>query len=382
MELEISNKKVFFLSELAFVLYIWSFTYSRPLLHLYPSFSSGILVFITIFCFILSFSKKLRVQKEKVFFIIFFIVFIVLDNLFRNYLFSRTFLYDILYSVIVPLVLLTRVKSFNKLLLYHTNISLIIICLLGSDPFFNYVTFTDYMNYGLKVGLPCFIGTYLGYRYFNKKVMFLGLLASSFAVILFSNRSVSLCAVLFVVIFEFVTAYNKKKYFGRAFILILLIGFLSSFVKTFLLLIYNFLDSVGLTSYALYKIIYQLDSREVDSVVLSGREDLWEKAIILLEENPIVGNGSSFYINEYGTYPHNLILDISISFGMLGLILFLGIIMHASFKIFTIKEIDLKITVIWFLCLWFPILMFSSTYSISWGLWSFVLIGCTYNKKV
>lgn len=49
-----------------------------------------------------------------------------------------------------------------------------------------------------------------------------------------------------------------------------------------------------------------------------GRNFLYGRAINLITQKPIMGNGFLSFIKEYGTYPHNIFLDILTSFGIFG----------------------------------------------------------------
>lgn len=68
-----------------------------------------------------------------------------------------------------------------------------------------------------------------------------------------------------------------------------------------------------------------LDYRGFERIVTRGdnRSDVWEMAIHAIEGAPIIGYGFGGYGEAFnGLYPHNIILDVTLSTGLLGLVLF------------------------------------------------------------
>lgn len=367
-----------FKKELAFVIYIWSFTFLRPILHFFPSLSTIILLGVSIGCLVLSLSAKSFIKTKEVynsyFYIIGLFLIFLLDNAFRNTDYSFDLLYNLVYSVIIPLFLFTSISNFKAILLYNSWFSLVLIFLLGLDPFYEYSIFTDYMNYGVKLALPAYIGCYIGYKYLKKKVFILGVVFSLACVLFFSNRSCLLSAIFFTIVINYLSSKNKIKTIILILFSVLTFYLFSFFLVDFLKLLYSYIVSMDYNSYSLYKIIYQLENNNNLDVVLSGRDHIWDNAIYLIDENPIFGTGSSFFLANFGTYPHNIILDILLSFGFVGLITLVVILSKSFVRYQRMQDLDLKIICTWFLFLWFPILFFSLTYSVSFPLWIFIYI--------
>lgn len=77
-----------------------------------------------------------------------------------------------------------------------------------------------------------------------------------------------------------------------------------------------FLVNHGITIALIHKMADLLSST---GSILSQRDENWRLAWQMICESPIWGNGIGEYANRYGTWPHNLFLQIAVEFGVLGL---------------------------------------------------------------
>lgn len=66
----------------------------------------------------------------------------------------------------------------------------------------------------------------------------------------------------------------------------------------------------------------------------SGRDEYFEKALLQIQNSPLIGNGIGYYSNSIGryTYPHNFVLEIANDFGAVGIIGLFIILIYSLIK--------------------------------------------------
>jgi O-antigen ligase len=101
-------------------------------------------------------------------------------------------------------------------------------------------------------------------------------------------------------------------------------------------------------------------------VASSGRDVLYNNALAQIKEHPILGSGIGSYAEKAGEYiyPHNIILEILLDFGFIGLIFFVPIIIYLflrTVKILNQNDISYNILGFFFLNSFIK-LMFSGSY--------------------
>lgn len=81
-----------------------------------------------------------------------------------------------------------------------------------------------------------------------------------------------------------------------------------------------------------------------ETVYTSGRDVLYAEAISMIKERPIFGNGlASFTASTGSVYPHNLLLEMILEVGLIGLVFFLIFLMFSISFIFKMKKTPLFI---------------------------------------
>ena len=99
------------------------------------------------------------------------------------------------------------------------------------------------------------------------------------------------------------------------------------------------------------------ENRQNDEVVAErsnsielGRIDLYRLALYEFKNKPLLGRGPLGFYNKYGAYTHNCILEILADTGIVGALLYLGVIIYILFRwIFIRKKPMHEIVVISFL---------------------------------
>lgn len=92
------------------------------------------------------------------------------------------------------------------------------------------------------------------------------------------------------------------------------------------------------------------DSRVIDlmfsgnGVYTAGRDQLYLKAINMIEKKPLVGYGlDGFMINTGNIYPHNIVLEIMIETGIIGLVFFVAMLILSIIYAMKMKRTTLSI---------------------------------------
>ena len=197
-----------------------------------------------------------------------------------------------------------------------------------------------YMRFGYAV-LPSVMFILCELLYNPKKPLLEKIVAWSLCIILFAEmlilgaRGCFLCLIIFFAIEELLinreNLKRKAALFFAAFFAYINIGPLFD-------IIYSFLGSLGISSYALIKYRWML-TRGFDAAS-SGRDILYEMALEQLKKSPILGvplalsdeEGNIFYV-------HNLFLQTWMDLGIFGLIALVLFILFVLWKIWR-KDID------------------------------------------
>ena len=133
-------------------------------------------------------------------------------------------------------------------------------------------------------------------------------------------------ALLVILIYLAIVVYKKSKRFfligGVAVVL------LFEYVKGIFFTILNILpiDSLKLRK-------MEMMFTEGIAAASSGRDELYRNYWDLFEDNLLVGKGVYFWTATDGLYPHNLFLQAGVEFGITGLVLMLGFVCYAFFRI-------------------------------------------------
>ncbi len=72
----------------------------------------------------------------------------------------------------------------------------------------------------------------------------------------------------------------------------------------------------------------------IKNFYLAGRDELLSKSLYYISKRPIIGYGFGSYYQILGEYPHNIILEIMLNTGVLGLLLFIPVVAFMIYIIF------------------------------------------------
>src|SRR5690606_28222827 len=184
----------------------------------------------------------------------------------------------------------------------------------------------------------------------------------------FGTRSSIMGLFLFCIFYYLI---KKNKLTNRAFIIILLCGFIFSFFMIDIMLTTQyFLDQIGINVKAIDKMVRMATMGEELS---NGRVRLWEQAFKDITASPLFGNGVSAYEKTNGIYPHNFLIQVFHEGGVLYFIPILIVIV----KFFTLllsntKSKETKIFLIYLFFSGMIELLFSNVYWRNVYFWFFI----------
>lgn len=296
-------------------------------------FSLYVLLFPTIGCFyksgtinnfliaiilLIFFIKNLKIKtinRNFIFINLFVILLFTISLIFNNNsMLSFYFKNYILYGFI-SMLLMIRVKKFNKVIDYMSFLLLIIYTLSFRDPFNGYKIYSGYMSYGLFCILPSFFAFHIKRKYQNCKLYIIPEFFCYFSM-LFSNRNTIFICLLSIFILDFFVKKTDLKKSIKYIVLLLLLGVLIIYLSDIVNKLYILF---GENSYPIRALMNGLNGA---GNVLSGRDILWKNAIDEFNNNILLGIGIGGYESKYNIYCHNFYLEFICSFGIIGLFIF------------------------------------------------------------
>lgn len=197
---------------------------------------------------------------------------------------------------------------------------------------------------------------------------------------IYANRMSSLTIVIMCLI----TIYYDRKLTGsfkrilqNTFLLSFFLIIWSSYEKIIYFL-WNFLISKDINSYSLFKLKFMLDNKNLN-VITSGREDLYSFSIQTIKNNYFLPVGFGYFSSHTEfEYPHNVILELLLDFGFLGIFIFIGLLIVV---LVTLSKSDKKNKFIILLFLSFSLsrLFVSSSFWLESSLW--IVFGFVTNNR-
>lgn len=294
--------------------------------------------------------RDLNMNKRALLFVYYIVsVIAVYKYAFRHTTYSYT--YALVYCFI-PIYLSFYKVDVEKILKYMMFFSVLVLPI--STDFFqrggsNYITIGMSTTYNI---LPFVIAAALHFWYYKKNagiLIWLGYIINIYyliQVIFYGNRGPIVALVVFgiLLILHKTTAEGKMNKNGtRTVVVTILVGAIIIYVINnfvdLLMIIDNWLNSMGITINALTKSIYKLNSGDISN----GRDWILEYTKKGIAENYLFGNGiSTIFYNSNGrvVYPHNLFYQLWYDLGILVSIPMFYLIGKATF--ITVFKSDLK----------------------------------------
>ncbi|MGV0753033.1 O-antigen ligase family protein [Empedobacter brevis] len=364
-----------FKAEYIFPFYFWSFSFLRIL---YKFINSTLLLsVVTAFCLlatIVYYNKKL-INKNTVFISLIAIGFFFDVNLRNTSEISQRYFFEFIYNGFVAFIIFSQIKDYRLLLKNFSILAIITFIFLGFDGINNYPLFGDYMTFGFNLVLPtAFSVTYLikySKNKLYKSLLLLLFLWVFYNLFLYSNRSVLLSYLIFVILLN--KEYLKKYLFFLIPVCLIILN--PDILIEGINLIQGAFKTIGVETYSLRKYEILLNSQNVNDDFFSGRFNIWNDAFHLIYENIFIGGGIGSFEEVHKIYSHNFLLDLLLFHGFLIGILILYITLKSMKNLYHLDYILFLFVVI----LIFPKLFLSSYYTKEMFFWC--LLTFFYVKK-
>jgi hypothetical protein len=377
MELTERKHKI---NSLLLVIYLFGSSLTIPFKELMNSGVPIWILTIVVLCFSF-YINKLRVNL-KAFILIFTLIFLFIMNLYfveyKSIILNLFF--EFLKFGIIPLYLASFIKDYKALIKYWYYMGIFNLAIwigflnLNDNSELGYMSFGVYMTYSFIIFLIYFYNNKL------KKINLLLLVITFILIFLFGNRSSAIICLVLVFYFEFKTAKYKSPLSLITFtsIYFSLICLLIIKMETILVFFQNVLLKMGITSYIFQKIEFML--RFGVSRASSGRDDIYTQSINLIKDNYLLPKGVGYFEFITGeVYPHNIFLEMFITFGFLGI----GILCFLFYLFFRSyiksKNYYFKVVLATLFIFTFVRLIFSSTFWTETTFW--IIMGIILNWK-
>lgn len=349
-------------------------TSSASIIQLTSKFLVGI-------AFVYAFPVVLKRSRNKLLLIYFISTFIFLVNYLiftENQAYLENLIFPFFFMSLPAFVFSLSIKNidiFKQVMRKSGMIVFVVGSILGILIFSGRVTVNEYsMALSYYMLLPALIFLDELFDKFSLR-LFLFELTSLMVILALGSRGAILCIVVFIFLkiirIELKFTALRMIYYSFVFGTITLI--IINLEKLFELLYYYLLMDFGIKSRSLMLFLR-------GDVHLSGRDNLYNNAIHLITENPILGNGiaGDRRING-GAFVHNFFLEVLINFGVIVGSLVIIILIYKLLKSLLQKnKVIYNILIMWISLGMVP-LMVSSSYITDLEFW--ILLGMVLNIK-
>lgn len=364
------------INSILLAIYMWMFIILRVVWKFSNQYSTIILGGIAVIIIITSMIKSKRYLNIRFIkgltLITLMLIMLLINVLFQHNDVVITRMYEFIIYGAIPIILLSQIRDLEPFFMTYEYMSIIVFLLYVIDPFNNYFFSTSYMVYGYQAMLPAFFGLHIGRKKYNHKFLLLLEIISIIMLVIFGNRMSSIAALLFVftvdILYTKMTIKKILKYFSMSIIGVALIINMQNIIG----LVTRYIVIRGYSSYSLNAILFYLNG-SVQSLS-SVRVELWQYAIELIQNKPITGYGVGYFESVYGIYVHNVFLDVALSFGVVGMLILICVLINSIYKLKTTNS-NVRLFGILLLITSFPKLLASIYYFIEPTFWLLVFYG-------
>lgn len=266
--------------------------------------------------------NKFRITKKNLLIFLFLVIIIAVNSIMvshKNYVFSDGFNF-LLYSSI-PIYLLGSTNfNFNLFILYWRKSSIIFSLLIPLLFLYNSIGIASYYDLAFTLYLNSLILSH-NFIFHKKSKSGLMLLIFNMIVLVFFGSRMVFFATFITIILAYLFSKDKKKlgfYFSLS-----LISAISLYIYNNLLNILiqfnSILASHNINSRNLFLFITQLKSSSDQTVILSGRDEIYPVVLEYISQHPLMPSGLGMgRVLTGGKYyhSHNFLLEISLIFGV------------------------------------------------------------------
>lgn len=348
--------------------------------------------------------SKMKIEKNSMIFIYFILIIFVLTLLFRgiNSYAMSYFIEFLFYGMIA--FLLSRLKFSPLLVIYLTM-------LIGNVILINPVAFKDYISLdfyydSVSMGatysmLPSIAATILHFlllrKIGNPVINIISYISNFFLLYLLiteGSRGAVLAIVLLLMIVFYIKLSKKMEasqgqfffYFISLVFGYIIVMLIVNNIEKLLYWVDNYFYSKGIEIAAITKTINMVERHGLVGI-FNARDRVYERGIDLFHESPIWGHGIGSYADVYwGTYPHNLFLQLLVEGGILFTIPFAIILINLIWILlrpWIVSDIlfNDRIYILFLFVLCIPRLMVSSYLWKEQSFWLLIFAILTYVTK-
>lgn len=372
-------------SEILLTLYLVIFSLLKPLVLSNLGSSTFILAIATgliigtWILFEIIYKKKFTISYKYLLFIIIIYLLLFCEMILRPNSMNGDIIYKFTIYGAIPILLCSKVSNYKNLLCYYAIFSIINGIIYFFEPLNNYEISGNYMTFGFSQMLPAFAGSIIMFNIFKKKYGIM--LAALFFIqmFLYANKGATICAIcIFVISYIF---FNKEKriILKRLFIIIFLLLMILLNLETIVNWLIQIIQSINMETYSLTTFLDMLQDNGKN--VYHARTDIWQKAIYLFKEKPILGYGVGYFESNFNGYTHNFFLDIAISNGLLGVIIVVVALIFSIKRVLKLQDNYKRYFLIIMFVISFIPMMFSLTYWTVMTFWLyFAIVFCSKDE--
>lgn len=365
--------------------YLWMFTILRVAWTFVPEYSTPVLgvAAFTILALSLLYTKRWINNASVAAIALLALVgaTILLDMLFRYNSIQGQRLYEFAIYAVMPVLLLSQVRDLSLFLRTYTALSVLVFFLYVADPLSHYFLSQSYMVYGFQAMLPAFFGLHLGARRTGHRLYMALEIVALVMMLLFGNRMAGIAGVFFLVAYEVgLGRLSRTKLVAYPAVAVLAATLVAN-VEGIVARVSDFLVERGYSSYALNAALMYLGGSM--SSLSAEREVLWASALVMVERRPVLGYGLGYFEKTHGIYVHNFVMELAISYGVVGLVPYLLGLLNGVAQIVRSRE-ELRTIGILLLVMSFPKLLTSVYIFVEPSFWMLIYYGlyAPYHRKV
>lgn len=357
---------------------IFQSTLLRPLV-LYTGLNIYLMFFTSLIAIMIICIRKRNFKLKLIILLLALISYLVIEFLFRCNILSQYYIYIWIVNILIPVIAISGIKDYTAFLDWCYKFAIVSLAVYMLDPLKGYRLSNDYMSFGYDVMLPVFSISVIKSLYPSKSLKVRALnhfimIISAVLMIFFANRGTILC-IIFGILIKILFCIRKNKLSKNIIIisftiLISIVLYVNYF--NIIEVMYNFCIKNNYYSYSLSSLYFSL---KIDNgIYLGGRDEIISAAFNIFKDNILIGKGIGYFESIYGegTYPHNLIADILSTCGIIGALVFL-IANIFTIRTFAKADYSKKLVMLFFLFLFFPKLLLSSTFIKDTGFWIFII---------
>lgn len=329
--------------------------------------------------FLIIINKVKIFNKRNVVIFLIFIIMFLLNMEFNNSEALKYYIQEFeLYSIPIIIIFLINVdiKKFCKIFLIYNIITvalyLLAIIINAEKVHEDYMTFGYYSIFSLSFVLI--------YSYYHKNIPLLVMSIIAIPIIIVNgNRGtilVATTAIIAMLLFS-----NTKKWKKIIFVCVLIIAAMNitTIVKSsldFLVARFNISNN-----YSVRNLYAMIESDDTENS-LGGRSAIYEEAIQEIKDNTITGMGIAGFQAKYGYFPHNIFLDIYVTFGIIIGTMYLVYIINIGIHTYKISKENMEIKILFiFMVSNIMKLMLSKTFVYDPTIWLYISLGNFINTK-